>query len=216
MAIDSVVELSLEWVEEAEGLLQTSDVPSSLRAQNSLQSEPVPASVLVPVFLQEAEWQVLYIRRVSNDRDRHSGQVAFPGGRRDPGDVDATAVALREAHEEIGLAPEDVEILHVLDDYHTSSNYLVTPVVAQVPWPYPYLAQPTEVDRIFSIPLKWLADSNNVELRERAFRPGEARSGAAIKVVYFDQYDGELLWGATARMSLSFLHALYEKRLSLV
>lgn len=208
-------ELSLDWVAGAEGLLQPSDLPAGLRAVNPQQTAPRLASVLIPVFRNDGEWHVLYIRRVTNERDRHSGQVAFPGGRRDPGDTDARAVALREAHEEIGLAVEDVDVLHTLDDYHTSSNYMVTPVVGRVPWPYAYNPQPTEVGRIFHIPLKWLADSRNVELRERAFRPNEVRSAAPVKVVYFNRYDGELLWGATARMSLSFLHALHEGRLLL-
>ena len=165
------------------------------------------ASVLLPLYRDAGEWHLLFIRRVANERDHHSGQVAFPGGRRDPDDADEVAVALREAHEEIGLEAHEVEVIHVLPDYQTSSNYVVTPVVGIVPWPYDYRAQPTEVDRIFSIPLRWLADQNNVELRDRELSRGTL--SAALKVVYYNRFDGEVLWGASARMTVSLLNALH-------
>jgi 8-oxo-dGTP pyrophosphatase MutT (NUDIX family) len=150
---------------------------------------------------------VLFIRRVVNERDRHSGQVAFPGGRRDAADRDAVATALREADEEIGLAPDALEILLTLDDYTTSSLYRVSPVVARVPWPYDYRAQPSEVDRIFSIPVAWLADPSNLSPRQRQVK----RGGDVVEtaVLYFDQYDGEVLWGASARIAVALLRALH-------
>ena len=171
--------------------------------------------MLVPLFWRQGDWHLLFIRRVKNARDRHSGQVAFPGGRRDPVDKDDVAVALREAHEEIGLPPDQIKVLGSLENYHTSSNYNVTPVVAVVPWPFAYVAQPSEVDRIFSIPIGWLADRKHVELRDRKFNMAETRTRLELKVVYFDRYDNELLWGATARMTLSFLKALHERKITL-
>ncbi len=203
-------ELPLGWVEEIDGLMQPSDIPLTPGATAATRL----ASVLIPVFHHHDQWHVLYIRRVVSDRDRHSGQVAFPGGRRDDTDENSRATALREAEEEISLPPDQVTILGSLTDYQTSSNYLVTPVVGVVPWPYAYVAQPSEVDRIFSIPLKWLADPSNMQLRDREIRTGSLR--VDTKVVYFNRYDDELLWGATARMTVAFLHALHHDKLAAI
>ncbi|OED39191.1 hypothetical protein AB833_16805 [Chromatiales bacterium (ex Bugula neritina AB1)] len=202
-------EYALDWILRTEGLLQSSDLPDSLLQSANL-PPAVEASVLVPLFQMDGEWHLLFIRRVSNARDRHSGQVAFPGGRRDPADKDAIGVALREAHEEVGLSMRDINVFGELDVYRTSSNFIVTPVVAQVPWPYPFKPQLTEVDRIFSIPLLWLADPANHELRDRPIKADSTANPGSAKVVYFSSYDGEMLWGATARMTLSLLKSLHE------
>ena len=195
-------DLSLEWVRTVAGFLQRSDLPPELTRSATARS----ASVLLPLYRDNGEWHLLFIRRVASERDHHSGQVAFPGGRRDADDADEVAVALREAQEEIGLETHEIKVIHVLPEYRTSSNYLVTPVAGIVPWPYDYRPQPTEVDRIFSIPLRWLADQKNIELRDRKLTRGEL--SATLKVVYYNQYDGEVLWGASARMTVSLLDAL--------
>jgi len=198
---ESLVNLSLNWVYETSAYLQSSDLPEA-----ALQTDLIPASVLIPLFHSDGEWHVLFIRRAADKRDRHSGQVAFPGGRQDPADADPVAAALREAEEEIALNAADVNIVHVLPHYLTSSSYVVTPVIGVVPWPYDYKPQPTEVDRVFSIPLSWLADQNNVEVRDRSFSLQALSS--TTKVVYYKEYDSELLWGASARMMISFLRSL--------
>ncbi len=201
---------TLDWLDSMAGLSQSSDMPLS-KAEHS--PEIRLASVLVPVFWHQKDWHLLFIRRVVNTRDRHSGQVAFPGGRRDAEDKDSVATALREAREEIGLSSIEVEVLLQLDDYRTSSHYLVSPVVARVPWPYPYRAQPSEVDRIFSIPMSWLTDPANVDVRYRLINRGEEQ--VQTPVVYFEPYDGETLWGASARMTIAFLRALHKGELVL-
>ncbi len=201
---------SLEWVLQASGYLQRADLPEELQQTSENAAE---ASVLIPLYWYREEWHVLYIRRVTNQRDRHSGQVAFPGGRRDPVDTDAISVALREAQEEIGLHQHEVDVLQVLPEYRTSSNFIVTPVVGIVPWPYPYQPQPDEVGRIFSIPLNWLANQSNVEVRDKAVTKDDVST--TLKVVYYDKYDDELLWGASARMTISLLKALYSGELLL-
>jgi 8-oxo-dGTP pyrophosphatase MutT (NUDIX family) len=165
--------------------------------------QPRPAAVLVPMLRKDDAWHLLFILRSVVEGDMHSGQVAFPGGRWDPGETSAEQAALREANEETGLEPGGIRLLGKLEDFITISNYRVTPVVATIPWPSELRPQPGEVQRIFTIPLSWLADPANREERERV-----APTGQSLKVVYFTKYDQELLWGVTARITLNFLHAL--------
>ena len=165
---------------------------------------PSHAAVLMPFLCTDHGWCLLFIRRTQHPEDRHGGQVAFPGGRCDSADPDAYKAALREAHEEVGLKPEDVRILGKLRDMLTVTNYQVTPIVGTFPWPYELIPQPEEVSHIFSIPLDWLADPKNRETKYRKFMD----QGDPLPVIYFNQYDGELLWGASARMTMLLLEAL--------
>ncbi len=162
-----------------------------------------PAAVLVPLFWQNHQWQVLYIRRAAVDGYLHSGQVAFPGGGQDPQDLSPEDTALREAQEEIGLPPQQARILGRLPLFRTISNYVVTPVVAQVDWPFPLRLSHTEVSRVFHVPLQWLADPAHQQVRESSFA-----NGMTIPLIYFEPYDGEVIWGATARITETLLKAL--------
>ncbi len=166
-------------------------------------TDPRPAAVLIPMFRKDDDWHLLYILRAKVEGDMHSAQVAFPGGRLDPGETTAQQAALREANEETGLNSADVRLLGHLEDFITISNYQVTPVVGVIPWPVELHADEREVQRIFTIPLSWLADADNREERERI-----APDGQTLKVVYFKNYDQDLLWGVTARITLNFLEAL--------
>lgn len=159
-----------------------------------------PAAVLLPLFREHGEWNLLYTRRTESV-DVHSGQVSFPGGSIEPGDGSATQAALREAQEEIGLRPGDVEVLGQLNPLLTVSQFLVSPVVGIIPWPYELERNQSEVSRFFGVPIKWLADEKNVEARSRE----PLIPGRPIQVYYFKEYDGELIWGVTARITLSFL-----------
>jgi len=165
--------------------------------------EPQPAAVLIPMLQHEDEWQLLFILRAEAQGDMHSAQVAFPGGRLEPGEARAEQAALREAQEEIGLESAGVHLLGHLEDFITISNYQVTPVVGVIPWPTELRLDAREVQRAFSIPLAWLADPANREERQRV-----APDGQTVKVVYFKQYDKEILWGVTARITLNYLQAL--------
>ena len=165
---------------------------------------PTPAAVLLPLLLQDDKWHLLFIRRTNNDGDYHSGQVAFPGGAREPEDRSIKLAALREAHEEIGLNSTDVHILGQLNDFVTISSFQVTPFVGVIPWPYPLSLSSEEVVRAFTIPLDWLANPHNHKIDHREI-PGRDNP---IPVIYFDEYDGEVLWGASARFTLHFLKTL--------
>ena len=168
---------------------------------------PKPASVLIPIMKIDGDWHLLLTRRNAN-LPEHSGQVAFPGGRADQEDESPEATALREAWEEIGIYPNDVTILGRLHNFLTITNYLVTPIVAEIPWPYKFTPAVEEVSRIFSIPLKWLSDHTNCELRHRQL-PG---SQELVSVFYFKEYDGEVLWGASARFTIALIQALFSDR----
>ncbi len=161
------------------------------------------AAVLIPFFFLHGEWRVLFIRRSTHDHDPHSGQVAFAGGKYEPGDNDLTATALREAQEEIGLPAHYVDVLGELPVHHSISRFRITPVVAVVSWPCPLTPDPREVSRIFSIPLNWLADDRHHRMQKHRQPNGET-----VIAAHFDEYDGELLWGATARMTLSLVARL--------
>lgn len=162
------------------------------------------AGVLVPFVRVEHAWHLLFIRRPTSVRDYHSGQVAFAGGKRDPEDVSLTATALREAHEEIGILPADVQVLEQLSPHHSISRFRIAPIVATVPWPYPLTLSEQEVARAFTIPLHWLAQPQHHEIRYRQLDD----VAQPIPVVYFQEYDGEILWGATARITLALLACL--------
>ncbi len=157
------------------------------------------AAVLVPLLKMDGEWHLLYIRRSADVQD-HKGQVAFPGGAVEPQDEDAVAAAVRESHEEIGLKPENIRILGLMHGRNTITHYYITPVVAVISWPFQIQLQVREVSRVFTIPLKWLAISQHHTQRE-VIRP----NGAREPVYFFDEYDGELLWGITAAITLELL-----------
>jgi 8-oxo-dGTP pyrophosphatase MutT (NUDIX family) len=170
---------------------------------------PRPAAVLIPFLRKEGGWHILFTRR-NTELPEHSGQVAFPGGRADPADPDPETTALREAKEEIGLNPGDVRILGRMYDFLTITNYTVVPVIGVMPWPYPLRLAQAEVSRVFTIPLDWLADPANREERQRPLPP----PFAPVPVIYFQMYDGELLWGASAGFTVGLLEILLPELLS--
>lgn len=158
-----------------------------------------PAAVLIPMLFYEGEWHVLFTRR-ADKVEHHKGQVSFPGGATDPGDDSPEATALREAQEEIGIRPQDVRILGRIAPMITISDFIVTPVVGVIPWPYAFKVHTLEVGRVFTIPLAWLAD------RQHFMKLVREETGR--HVITYLPYDGELLWGATAHMTVEFLKVI--------
>jgi 8-oxo-dGTP pyrophosphatase MutT (NUDIX family) len=151
------------------------------------------AAVLVPLFHKAEETCVLLTRRCADLRN-HAGQISFPGGRIDPHDEDSLAAALREAEEEVGLAPGHVDVLGRLSEQLVVvTGFRLTPWVGSVPYPYPYRPHPGEVDEILEVPLAQLA------------RPGvhrtETREAYGMShEVHFFTLGKDTIWGATARV----------------
>lgn len=170
------------------------------KSRSSLQK----AAVLLPFLRKDGKWHLLFIRRTQKSDDLHSGQVAFPGGRCDPADHNAIDAAFREMVEETGVAEKDIHFLGRLRDLVTVTRYQVTPIVGTIPWPYPLIPQPEEVSRIFTIPFEWLADPANRRIQQRE----HPDSSEKFPVIYFKPYDGEVLWGASARITHLLLEAL--------
>ena len=181
--------------------------------------EPRSAAVLIPLFLANLSgngkhgWHVLLTRR-TNSVAEHQGQVAYPGGRADPTDISPESTALREAREEIGLDPAQVRILGRMQSLHTISNYLVTPIVGVIPWPFPVQLEETEVSRVFSVPLDWLANPQNHEVRNRSIPDSYANylHSKFYPVIFYQPYQDEMLWGVSAEITLQLINILYKKK----
>jgi 8-oxo-dGTP pyrophosphatase MutT (NUDIX family) len=151
-----------------------------------------PAAVLIGLVERPAGLSVLLTRRSDNLRS-HTGQVAFPGGRCDPGETPWQA-ALREAEEEIGLHPSHVSLAGLSTPYRTGTGYHVVPVVGFVEPRFTLTPNPHEVADIFEPPFDFLMDTANHEQREGRTPAGDLRRFYAIT------WGEQLIWGATAGM----------------
>ena len=175
-------------------------VPESVVEKRFGDRLPTAASVLVPLVLRDT-LTVLLTQRTEHLSD-HPGQISFPGGRVEPTDADATATALREAQEEIGLLQTHVDVLGRLPEYTTGTGFVVTPVVALVRPGFALQPDPNEVAEVFEVPLSHLMDPGNhrrhvVEMagasREFLSMPWSGLDGNGQPRRYF-------IWGATASM----------------
>lgn len=159
------------------------------------------AAVLVPLVQRPDGLHVLLTRRTDHLRD-HAGQISFPGGRSEPEDGSPQATALREAQEEVGLDPKQVEVIGQMPVYTTVTNYVVTPVVALVHTPFELTLDSFEVAESFEVPLPFLMNPAHhrrhqfdVDGRQRQFlsMPWQGRGSAGVEREFF-------IWGATAAM----------------
>jgi len=194
---------------DEKGLFESSDIPIETDQPSSAALKSLrEAAVLLPLVRHLDQWHILYIRRASSERDRHSGQVAFPGGARDHSDESIQHTALRETFEEIGVQQERIAVLGQLTPYTTISNFAVTAVVGTIDWPTKLTLQAEEVARTFLIPISWLQNRDNFTLKPRS--EIDTASTKRHPIVVYEPYDGEILWGATARMTLNFFKALQD------
>lgn len=159
-----------------------------------------PAAVLVPLVARPEGLTVLLTQRTAHLKN-HAGQISFPGGRSEDHDDGPIATALRESHEEIGLAPERVDILGRLDDYVTVTNFRVTPVVGLVAPPFSLAPDPFEVAEVFEVPLAFVLDRSN---HQRHTYKVKGRTRAYWAMPWGERY----IWGATAGMLVNLAEVL--------
>ena len=151
-----------------------------------------PAGVLIALQLDSDQPQVVLTKR-SSQLKHHPGQIAFPGGKQDPGDADTTAAALREAQEEVGLPPAQVDVIGQLPAHETVTGFQVTPVLGLINGSFTPTPEPGEVEEVFSVPLSHLMALGNYQTQYRPWM-GQRRH------FYVVPYGPYYIWGATARM----------------
>jgi 8-oxo-dGTP pyrophosphatase MutT (NUDIX family) len=161
---------------------------------------PVPAAVLVPLFMKEGECHVLFTKRTDH-LNHHSGEFSFPGGVRSSEDHDLQQTALRETWEEVGIVPAEVEVLGMLDDFYSVHDYLVTPFVGRFPAEYQLTLNHHEIDRVIEVPLSHL-------VRPEIFRTEDWTWKGREYDVHFYSYGQDEIWGLTASILKQLLDLL--------
>ncbi|PIV23962.1 MAG: CoA pyrophosphatase [Deltaproteobacteria bacterium CG_4_8_14_3_um_filter_45_9] len=177
----------------------------SLRKRKVIEHPPFShAAVLVPLFQKEGNCHLLFTKR-SEEVKYHKGEISFPGGVVDEEDSELISTALREADEEIGLKESDVQIIGVLDDIVTITEFIVTPIVGLFPYPYPFKVSEAEIAELIEVPLASLID-------EDCFSEREIPRGGQKEIVYAYQYGKHIIWGATARILKQFLDLITSQK----
>ncbi len=164
------------------------ELPGLLSDRAFADADGRPAAVLIPVTDRPEPGAILTQR--PDDMRSHPGQVAFPGGKLDPGE-DAVEAALREAHEELALDPSLVRVIGATDRYLTGTGFDITPVLGVIPPDLPLVANPGEVDSWFEVPLSVLFDRSNYTENRAKWKGAERR-------FYEMEWDGYRIWGVTA------------------
>jgi 8-oxo-dGTP pyrophosphatase MutT (NUDIX family) len=158
------------------------------------------AAVLIPFYEKAERCHILFTKRTQQVK-HHKGQISFPGGVFDEEDGDLRRTALREADEEIGMKEKDTQIIGVLDDIVTVTEFIVTPFVGLIPYPYPFQLSEVEIEELIEVPLSSLLD-------ERCFSEGMRDDEHGKRVIYTYQYGKHAIWGATALMLKQLLELL--------
>ncbi|HYL80627.1 MAG TPA: CoA pyrophosphatase [Candidatus Acidoferrum sp.] len=176
----------------------------ALQARTPVQAAPAGfrrAAVLLPLYETQAGPHLVLTKRTESV-PTHKGQISFPGGGFEETDGDFRTTALREAEEEIGLHPQDVEVLGSLDDTLTASTrHVVRPFVGIVPFPYPYRLDPFEIEGLIHLPMRALL--GGTPFREELWD----RDGLQFPV-YFYEHEGQTIWGLTARILKQFVEVV--------
>jgi 8-oxo-dGTP pyrophosphatase MutT (NUDIX family) len=183
---------------------------ASMRRLEELGANPAPppdarvACVLHLLHWHEGHWRTVLIERTLNPQDRHSGQISFPGGRYEPSDGSLANVALREAEEEIGTRPDQIEVLGRLTElYIPVSNYLVHPFVGLLTGPPAFVPQPGEVAHILTPALSVFDQTAGPQRKDIT-----VGQGFTLKDVPYFEVEGRTVWGATAMILSEFLEVM--------
>jgi 8-oxo-dGTP pyrophosphatase MutT (NUDIX family) len=152
---------------------------------------PVPAAVLIPLVLKKGAYHILFTKR-SENLNHHRGEISFPGGVGHPGDSDTLETALRETWEEVGISPDNVEVLGALDDFLSIHDYLVTPYVGIIPSDQRFVPNPDEIERLIQVLF---------EIREWTWQ------GRTFPL-FFATYGQDTIWGLTAAILRQFIHII--------
>jgi 8-oxo-dGTP pyrophosphatase MutT (NUDIX family) len=158
------------------------------------------AAVLIPLYKKEGNCHILFTKRTQQVK-HHKGQISFPGGAFDEEDRDFRRTALREAWEEIGLNENDTRIIGALDDIVTVTQFIVTPFVGLIPYPYPFQLSKIEIEELIEVPLASLLDRH-------CFSEREIDDAGQKRLVYNYQYGKHAIWGATALILKQLLELL--------
>ena len=158
------------------------------------------AAVLVPLFKKGKDLHLLFTKRTEQVK-HHKGEISFPGGAFDEGDLQLEKTALREAFEEIGLKEGDVQSIGALDDIETRTEFIVTPFVGVFPYPYPFRLSAIEIEELIEVPLSFLLDKEC--FGERIIIQGDKE-----RVVDGYQCGKHIIWGATAHILKQFLELI--------
>jgi 8-oxo-dGTP pyrophosphatase MutT (NUDIX family) len=162
------------------------------------------SAALIPVFNKGGEYHVMLTKR-TEELKYHKGQICFPGGSPHDEDGSLRDTALREAYEEVGIRPEDVEILGELDSTGTlTSDFLITPFVGIIPYPYEFTVSKLEIDELIEVPLSVLAEDSNY------WEEIYSADGVIGKASFF-KYKDKVIWGATARILKQLIELVFQK-----
>lgn len=159
-----------------------------------------PAGVLLVVYVKDGEPSVLLNKRTELV-EHHKGEISFPGGSMDDADESLLQTALRETHEEMGIDPGEVELLGQLDDMPTISNFLISPFVATIPYPYRFEPSEIEVAEVLEVPISHLRD-------EQSWRDEARVHQGALNVSRSYVYQEHIIFGATAKILTNFLEVV--------
>lgn len=164
-----------------------------------------PAGVLIPIIEHADSLSVLLTLR-SSELTHHAGQVSFPGGSMESADADITQTALRETHEEVGIRPEQVDVVGYLPPMLTVTGFAVTPVVGLVEPDIDLTLDEREVEFAFEVPLSFLLDDKNQQASQREVR------GVIVPIIEFN-YERRRIWGATANILVEFRNILFKNKI---
>jgi 8-oxo-dGTP pyrophosphatase MutT (NUDIX family) len=188
-----------ELIQRIKEILTQREIKRVSAESGLMAKEPplVRAGVLLPLFCKDGSYHILFTKRTDKVR-HHKGEISFPGGIYDISDHDIAATALREAHEEIGVRPQDVSLLGALDEIMTMSDFIVSPFVGFIPYPYTFVPSHEEIEEIILLPLAGF-------LREGALSEEYRTYLDKTEKVLIYQSGGYVIWGATAKVLRQFL-----------